>query len=139
MSQIKFVLYADDDVDDKDWVSEACRAVDCSLNMVFVENGRQVMDYLTEQKTQQLPALIVLDLNMPELDGRQTLQKLKSYPEYQHIPVAIVTTSTNRIDREVCQRLGASVFLTKPDTHQAWQDIIKQLLPFVASEKQEKR
>lgn len=131
MSQIKFVLYADDDVDDKDWVSEACRAIDCSLNMVFVENGRQVMEYLTQNEVSNLPSLIVLDLNMPELDGRQTLQKLKAHPHFQNIPVAIVTTSTNRLDREVCQRLGASVFLTKPDTHKAWQDIIRQLLPFV--------
>lgn len=131
MSQFKFVLYADDDVDDKDWVSDACRAIDSGLNVVFVENGRQVFDYLNKDEGPVLPALIVLDLNMPELDGRQTLQKLKAHPQYQHIPVAIVTTSTNQIDREVCQRLGASVYLTKPDTHQEWQNIIRELLPFV--------
>jgi CheY-like chemotaxis protein len=126
----KFVLYADDDVDDKDWVSDACKALDCSLQMVFVENGRQVLDYLT-QPAVHLPALIVLDLNMPEMDGRQTLQKLKANPGYQAIPVAIVTTSTNKLDQEVCQRLGASIYLSKPDTHQAWQDIVRKLLPFV--------
>ena len=132
MNQIKFVLYADDDVDDKDWVSEACKAIDSDLNVVFVENGRQVFDFLGKDEEPELPALIVLDLNMPELDGRQTLQKLKANPQYQHIPVAIVTTSTNKIDREVCQRLGASVYLTKPDTHKEWQNIIRQLMPFVA-------
>ena len=131
MSQFKFVLYADDDVDDKDWVSDACRAIDSGLNVGFVENGRQVFDYLNKDEGPVLPALIVLELNMPELDGRQTLQKLKAHPQYQHIPVAIVTTSTNQIDREVCQRLGASVYLTKPDTHQEWQNIIRELLPFV--------
>jgi len=135
VSQYKFVLYADDDVDDKDWVTDACRAVESSLQMVFVENGRQVIDYLLGRPQQQLPALIVLDLNMPELDGRQTLQKLKATPLYRHIPVAIVTTSANKIDREVCQRLGASIFLTKPDTVQAWQDIVRQLLPFVFANK----
>lgn len=132
MNQLKFVLYADDDVDDKDWVSEACKAIDSDLHVVFVENGRQVFDFLGKAETLDLPALIVLDLNMPELDGRQTLQKLKAHPQYQHIPVAIVTTSTNRLDREVCQRLGAAVYLTKPDTHKEWQNIIRQLIPFVA-------
>ena len=131
MNQLKFVLYADDDVDDKDWVSEACKAIDSDLNVVFVENGRQVIDFLAKEQAPELPSLIVLDLNMPELDGRQTLQKLKANPHYQHIPVAIVTTSTNRIDREVCQRLGASLYLTKPDTHKEWQNIIRQLMPFV--------
>ncbi len=135
MSQYKFVLYADDDVDDKDWVTDACKAVDGSLNMVFVENGRQVMDYLSGRPVHHLPSLIVLDLNMPEMDGRQTLQKLKSLPQYQAIPVAIVTTSTNHLDREVCHRLGASIYLSKPDTHRAWQDIVRQLLPFVVNGK----
>jgi CheY-like chemotaxis protein len=124
----KFVLYADDDVDDKDWVSEACKALNCSMNMIFVDNGRQVFDYLSNTNS-HLPSLIVLDLNMPELDGRQTLQKLKSHPSYKDIPVAIVTTSINRIDKEVCQRLGASLYLTKPDTHREWQNIIRQLIP----------
>ena len=131
---MKFVLYADDDVDDKDWVRDACRAIDSGLNVVFVNNGRQVIDYLGSAENTLLPSLIVLDLNMPEMDGRQTLQKIKADPQYQHIPVAIVTTSTNKIDREVCQRLGASVYLTKPDTHREWQDIIRQLIPFVAEE-----
>ena len=131
MIKNKFVLYADDDADDKDWVREACKALNSSLAMTFVENGRQVMEYLQQQQ-EQLPSLIVLDLNMPELDGRQTLQRLKSDPTYKNIPVAIVTTSTNKIDKEVCQRMGAALFLTKPDTHMEWQQIVRQLIPFVA-------
>jgi CheY-like chemotaxis protein len=134
VNQFKFVLYADDDVDDKDWVSEACKVIDSDLNVVFVENGRQVLDYLNTTQSPVLPSLIVLDLNMPELDGRQTLQKLKANPQFQHIPVAIVTTSTNRLDKEVCERLGASVYLTKPDTHKEWQTIIRQLIPFVVND-----
>ena len=127
----KFVLYADDDTDDKDWVREACAVVDTSLSLVFVENGRQVLDYLVKTTPETQPALIVLDLNMPELDGRQTLKRLKSHPQYQGIPVAIVTTSTNKIDREVCRQLGASLFLTKPDSHSKWQEIIRHFIPFV--------
>ena len=132
MNLQKFVLYADDDSDDKDWVTEACNAVDASLSLVFVENGRQVLDFLSQNNTAQLPSLIVLDLNMPELDGRQTLKKLKTHPVYKGIPVAIVTTSTNSIDRDVCKQLGASLFLTKPDTHLKWQDVIRNFMPFIA-------
>ena len=131
MSQYKFVLYADDDIDDKDWVKEACRALGYSLSMIFVDNGRQVLEYLSTQEKEQLPALIVLDLNMPELDGRQTLRRLKANPLYEQIPVAIVTTSTNRIDQEVCRKLGATLFLTKPYNHQEWQNIIQQLVPYI--------
>ena len=119
-------------MDDKDWVNEACRALGYSLSLIFVDNGRQVLEYLSTQKTDNLPSLIVLDLNMPELDGRQTLRRLKAHPSYQGIPVAIVTTSTNRIDQDVCRQLGAALFLTKPDTHAEWQNIIRQLVPYIA-------
>jgi CheY-like chemotaxis protein len=126
------ILYADDDTDDRSWVSEACKILNCSLNINFVENGRQVVDYLKSQVS-RLPSLIVLDLNMPEMDGRQTLQYLKSNPYYKEIPVAIVSTSANKIDKEVCKRLGASLYITKPNIHAEWQGIIRQLEPFVSN------
>ncbi|RYZ22632.1 MAG: response regulator [Chitinophagaceae bacterium] len=128
MALPKLVLYADDDTDDRSWVSEACRIVGANLELHFFENGRQVLDYLKEPAA-PLPSLIVLDLNMPEMDGRQTLQHLKNNPELRHIPVAIVTTSNNKLDRDVCKRLGAALYLTKPDSHSEWQNVIRQLEP----------
>jgi CheY-like chemotaxis protein len=129
--QTKVILYADDDIDDRTWVSEASRLINFPLLIKFVENGRQVMEYL--KNNSGIPSLIVLDLNMPEMDGRQTLQQLKNNPEYKDIPVAIVTTSANKMDRDVCSRLGASIYLTKPDTHQEWQEIIRKLEPLIHS------
>jgi CheY-like chemotaxis protein len=126
------VIYADDDADDREWASEACKAIDASLTVHFVENGREVVNFLKNLFPQQFPSLIILDLNMPLMDGRQTLQWLKTSPEYCHIPVAIVSTSSGKMDREVCQRLGASLFLVKPTAHQNWSDIIRQLAPLVA-------
>ena len=131
MSLPKFVLYADDDIDDKTWVSEACKAVNSSLHIVFVENGRKALEYLENQTDNEKPHLIVLDLNMPELDGRQTLKRLKADERFAHIPVVIVTTSNNKIDMEVCKRLGASLYLIKPDTHAEWQNIIREFQPYV--------
>lgn len=128
----KFILYADDDSDDVTWVSEACKNLELNWDIEFVANGREVMEYLFRDPESK-PSLVVLDLNMPEMDGRQTLQQLKSSDSYKNIPVAIVTTSANKMDKEVCKRLGASVYLTKPDTHVEWQDIVRQLQPFVES------
>ncbi|MBD0276638.1 MAG: response regulator [Flavisolibacter sp.] len=121
------ILYADDDNDDKAWISEACSALNYSFSFQFVNNGRQALDYLSTLASAHLPALIVLDLNMPEMVGRLTLQQLKSNPSYQHIPVAIVTTSSSKIDRDVCHRLGAAIYLTKPDNHLEWQNVVRQL------------
>jgi CheY-like chemotaxis protein len=129
VSSQKFVLYADDDTDDRAWVSEAFKVVGSSLSILFLENGKQVIEYLRVNTNH--PSLIVLDLNMPEMDGRQTLQYLKNDPILKEIPVAIVTTSGNKIDRDVCRKLGATIYLTKPDTHLEWQNVVKQLEPIV--------
>ena len=131
MNQAKIVLYADDDIDDKTWVNEACKAARSPLELEFVNNGREVLRYLDGRTSHELPSLIVLDLNMPELDGRQTLKALKENSSYQNIPVAVVTTSSSRIDRDVCKRLGAALFLTKPDSYAQWQDVVRKLEPFL--------
>ena len=130
MNRVHKILYADDDLDDKTWVTEASKMLDYSLDIDFVENGREVFDHLKNYP--ELPALIVLDLNMPKLDGRQTLQKLKASQEYREIPVVIVTTSSNTVDVEICNRLGASLYLVKPASHSEWQQIIQQLVPFIS-------
>ena len=124
-------MYADDDLDDKEWVNDACKSANNSLELTFVENGKEVLKYLENLNGNELPSLIVLDLNMPELDGRQTLKALKNHPDFHSIPVAVVTTSSSRIDMEVCKKLGAAVFLTKPDTYDEWQEIVRKLEPFV--------
>lgn len=130
MDRVKTILYADDDLDDKTWVSEAGELLNYTLDIHFVGNGREVLEYL-EKMQDEKPLLIVLDLNMPELDGRQTLKKLKTSNEYKNIPVVIVTTSSNKTDKEICDRLGASLYLIKPDTHAGWQLIVKRLLPYI--------
>lgn len=124
-------MYADDDLDDKTWVSEASRLLNSSLEIFFVENGREVFEYL-KQHIEEMPALIVLDLNMPELDGRQTLKRLKSNNDFKNIPVVIVTTSSNKADIDICTRLGASLYLVKPDSHAEWQHIVKQFIPYIS-------
>jgi CheY-like chemotaxis protein len=131
VSQKKIVLYADDDVDDKLWVADACKAVDGELDIQFVNNGKEALQFLDARADDELPALIVLDPNMPELDGRQTLQRIKAHDTYKNIPVVIVTTSSNSIDKEMYRRLGASHYLTKPDSYTEWQQVIRQLEPFI--------
>jgi two-component system, response regulator len=131
VNKARTVLYADDDLDDKIWFNDACKAINSTLEMKFLESGKNVLHYLEKSTPLEYPSLIVLDLNMPELDGRQTLKALKSNPTFKHIPVAIVTTSSSYIDKEVCRRLGASLFLIKPNTHSEWQNIVRDLEPYV--------
>lgn len=131
MAVVKKVLYADDDPDDRSWFAEACQLLGIPVDLCFADNGKQVLHYLAEQPETNLPQLIVLDLNMPDVDGRQTLQRLKASAQWAHIPVAVMSTATNRIDSQVCNRLGAAIYLTKPATYAAWQNLLQQLMPLL--------
>ena len=124
----KYVLYADDDADDRAWIEETWKSVNAQLSIFFLENGREVLDFLESSATEQ-PSLIILDLNMPQLDGRQTLQRLKAHPRFSQIPVVIVSTSSSTLDRDSCRFLGAELFLSKPNSFAGWQSIVQQFIP----------
>jgi CheY-like chemotaxis protein len=128
----KFVLYADDDIDDKDWVSEAGKAVDGSLQLVFVENGRQVLEYLSQRDYGAVSFPYCAGPEHARTGRPANPAAAETASDYKTIPVVIVTTSTNKLDRDVCHNLGAALFLTKPDKHTEWQNVIRHLVPYVA-------
>lgn len=77
----------------------------------------------------QLPDLILLDINMPVWDGWQFLQTFKSHPEWEHIPVYILTSSTDRADKDLADSLGVGDrYLVKPLTSVACQEILEKHL-----------
>src|SRR5688500_17083088 len=83
-----------------------------SAEMVSACDGREVLQYL--ENANPLPSLIILDLNMPRLDGRQTLGLIKKHPYFASIPVVILSTSDNNAEKEFCTRQGAASYFTKP-------------------------
>jgi len=126
------ILMADDDSDDRMLAEDAMR--ESRLGNVFrcVEDGQELMDYLTRSgkyATQDAPrpGLILLDLNMPKKDGRQALREIKSHPELRTIPVVILTTSKTDEDVLRSYDLGANSFITKPVTFDRLVDIVRAL------------
>lgn len=91
----------------------------------FADNGEAAIDLLNELKPGELPALIVMDLNMPRMNGRETLTFLKEHPVYQKIPVIIYSTSVNDIERIRCKEIGAAAYIIKPTTFSECQEISK--------------
>ncbi len=91
----------------------------------FADNGEAAIDLLNDLKPGELPALIVMDLNMPRMNGRETLTFLKEHPVYQNIPVIIYSTSINDIERMLCKENGAAAYNIKPTTFSECQEISK--------------
>lgn len=114
MLQHPFMLIADDDEDDIYLMQSAFKETHLSIKVDFVQNGIQLLTYLDEIKENNpLPDLIVLDLNMPLLGGRDTLLRLKEDSRYNKIPVAILTTSMSEQEKAHCLEMGAALYLFK--------------------------
>ncbi len=104
---------AEDDPDDRLLICEALQENGISeAEIVFASDGVELMDLL--QTNQVNPALILLDLNMPRMDGREALQEIKSSEMLSHIPVIIFTTSALQEDIDFAYRCGGNSYFRKP-------------------------
>jgi len=123
------ILYADDDAEDRMLVKDAWSESRVANEMVFVEDGEQLMDYLQRRGQyaqlagSPLPGLILLDLNMPRKDGREALKEIKSDPRLRSIPIVILTTSKAEEDIFRAYDLGVNSFIVKPVTFQSLVDL----------------
>lgn len=113
------VLMADDDEDDLILTRDAFIENQLSSQLMFVRNGEELMDYLHHkgdysEENAPTPNLILLDLNMPRMDGREALVGIKSNPRLKLIPIVILTTSKAEEDILKSYELGVNSFITKP-------------------------
>ncbi len=116
------ILMADDDPDDRLLAAEALRESRVANDLRFVEDGEQLLDYLNRRGRWANPAdaprpgVVLLDLNMPRMDGREALAAIKADPALRRIPIVVLTTSRAEADVLRSYDLGANSFITKPVT-----------------------
>jgi len=114
------ILMAEDDEDDRLLTEEALRESRLSNPIYFVADGVELLQYLRREppfddpSQHPYPGLIILDLNMPRMDGREALEQIKTDPALLSIPVIIMTTSIEEEDLIRSYKYGASSFITKP-------------------------
>ncbi|WP_052324245.1 response regulator [Flavihumibacter sp. ZG627] len=109
------ILFAEDDEDDREFLMHALRNVGSYHKVHMATNGKEALEILFNLSPEDgLPCVIILDLNMPVLDGIQTLEILNHKASFQHIPKIIFTTSASEIDRVRSLSKGATDFVVKP-------------------------
>jgi CheY-like chemotaxis protein len=124
MTMKRTILIVDDDADDREIVKDAfTTTLQDGQDYVFIESGDKLLEYLEKQQASTLPSLILLDLNMPGKDGRETLKEIKSNNLLHTIPIVVFTTSSSVRDRTMSYELGANCFITKPDTFNKLADL----------------
>ena len=128
------ILICDDDEDDRMLTQQALEGAHVSNDLRFVEDGEQLLDYLYqrgefggETGKAPRPGLILLDLNMPKMDGREALKRIKDDPTLCDIPVVVLSTS--RLDQDIIRsyQLGVNSFITKPVTFTGLVDAMNVL------------
>ena len=127
------ILIAEDDEDDRMFTKEAFDESFVNHEIRFVNDGVELLDYLkrrnkyTDPATSPRPSIILLDLNMPKMDGREALREIKSDAKLRTIPVVILTTSKAEQDILKTYDLGVNCFITKPVSFTAFLEVTRTL------------
>ena len=127
------IVIADDDADDRMLIEDAFRESRLANPIAFVGDGIELLDLLrgtgsyADNPTRGRPGLILLDLNMPRMDGRTALSHIKSDPALRRIPVVVLTTSKAEEDILRTYDLGVNSFITKPVSFEALVDVVRTL------------
>jgi len=127
------ILLADDDEDDVVLIRDSFQKSKLANDLRVVEDGVELLDYLkrtgafADPTDAPRPDIILLDLNMPRMDGREALKKIKSDPELKDIPIVILTTSKTHADICSSYNDGANSFITKPVTFQSMCEVVHKL------------
>jgi CheY-like chemotaxis protein len=110
---VKRYLLADDDPDDRELFDDALKAIDPSIECYLAVDGSEVIQKLTTGEVHP-PDAIFLDINMPQVNGRQCLHWLKKNDAFRNIPVIMYSTSTSRSNQTIAADFGAVGFFEKP-------------------------
>ena len=129
------VLYAEDDLDDRELMAEAFNTYKETIELRLFENGVELLRHLHNEKPDA--CLVVLDINMPRISGRDTLQILRNLPDYNKTPAVLFTTSSSPEDKQFAQHHNAG-FVTKPLTTQHMLQIVDQFLDYCTEEEKNK-
>jgi CheY-like chemotaxis protein len=128
----KKILLAEDDKDDQDFFHDFLHDREDIYLLPIASNGEELLAYL--KTATELPDAIILDQNMPKLNGLQTLQQLKDSDRYSNITVMVYSTSTDETLIKKSNQLGATLVVSKPSSFKGYQRMIDELIRHLQAE-----
>lgn len=124
------IVLVEDDPGHARLIEKNIRRAGVNNEITHFTNGTAGLDYLLSNGS--APALVLLDLNLPDMSGTQILEKLKSNNGTKHIPVIVLTTTDDKTEVQKCYDLGCNVYITKPVDYDAFATAIRQLGLFLS-------
>jgi len=131
MNKLKRILLAEDDPKDVDLTLEALSYNNLANRVDVVRDGVEALEYLRregkyKEREKTLPAVLLLDIKMPRMDGIQVLEEIRSDPELKHLPVVILSSSRESPDQKRCYELGTNAYVVKPVDFKDFVDAVIQ-------------
>jgi two-component system, response regulator len=136
MGPFRSILLAEDSTPDAELTIEALRAANLLNPIVHVEDGVEVLDYLyrrdrfADQGADHVPAVLLLDIKMPRLDGLEVLRRLRADPQWRRLPVVVLTSSREETDLARSWDLGANAYVVKPVDAEQFFNAVRTLGQF---------
>lgn len=128
--QKKTILCVDDDKDDLFMLRDALHEIGGTYEIVEASDGIEALDILQQMKAaNNLPCLVVMDINMPRMDGKQTLVALQKDEQLASLPVVVFTTSSSMLDKTFCAAKKVDM-ITKPFDYATLFEVAQRLLQY---------
>ena len=136
-SSLRAVLLAEDSPADAEMALDALRDAHLANPIVHVEDGIEVMDYLLRRgrfadRPEGLPAVLLLDIKMPRMDGLEVLREVRAHDELKTLPVVVLTSSREETDLAISWNLGVNAYVVKPVDSEQFFNAVKTLGRFWA-------
>jgi len=133
-SEKNIILYADDDLDDLEFVQDAISEYTKNVKLLTSRDGVEALSTLKNLiETDSVPCLIILDINMPRLDGMETLKEIRNIPRLNNVPVVMFTTSSEKLDQKFSNHNNVRL-ITKPIDYSQMENITNQFLEHCSEE-----
>ena len=137
MDNLGYILLADDNEDDLELETRALAQYRIANEIVVVRDGAEALDFLYRRgdfrdRSPSDPLVVLLDINMPRLNGLEVLEQMKAEPQLRQIPVVMLTSSRQGPDVERCYKLGANAYVVKPVDFAQFADAVKTIGKFWA-------
>lgn len=123
-----YIFLAEDDIDDQELLIEAMADHAENIKIETATNGRKAILFLENLPDHSLPCLIILDYNLPELDGAEILKVLSNHKRYHHVPKVVWSTSNSQMYKQVCLEGGAQAYFVKPSDVSGIKQLAKEML-----------
>jgi CheY-like chemotaxis protein len=127
---VKQILIGEDDIDDQEILEEIFLSIDSKLNLTFINDGQKIVSFLENTTVENIPGLIILDYNMPHLNGAEILKSLQQNEQVKNVPKIIWSTANADGFKNTCLQLGACEYLVKPSSFANLRSMIKRMLSF---------